>query len=496
MPALAPARRLTLAWTLVVAIVLFRSALFVFRPQLAFDADQGVFGLMAKHLIEGRAFPLYMYGQNYILAVEAWMAAPMFLLFGVSVPALKLPLLLINVAAGVLLVTRLQREVGISAGYALIASLFFLLPPPGTTARLLEASGGNVEPFLYILLLWLTRRRPVWFGLILGVGFLQREFTAYGAIAIVAIEAAHGAWRRKADWQRALVASCATAGVWLVALFLRRFASSAGPGTDMTALQLRMNNNVLEAMQRVCFDPGAVLGGLGRLFTEHWPRLFGTSQVPLAPFGIESAGTQGLAWSGLALAVLIGVCVARIAVHARAHSGWWTKYEFCGYLVLVGALSAIMFAVARCGDVGVMRYDLLSIFGAVGLVAWALAVESRPWIRRSEVALVVAWSMVSATSHARIWAEYSGHPPLADKVLLIRHLDARNIRYATSDYWIAYYVTFLTNERIIVAANDFPRILTYEDQIAAHRSESIDISRTPCGDVKPIFEGVYLCPPR
>ena len=78
-------RRLVVACALAAALVLFRSALFVFRPQLAFDADQAVFGLMAKHLIEGRAFPLYMYGQNYILAVEAWMAAPMFLLFGVSV---------------------------------------------------------------------------------------------------------------------------------------------------------------------------------------------------------------------------------------------------------------------------------------------------------------------------------------------------------------------------------------------------------------------------
>jgi len=491
------AGRLAPGWAVaVLAIVLFRSALFVFRPQLAFDADQAVFGLMAKHLAEGRAFPLYMYCQNYILAVEAWMAAPMFLLFGVSVQALKFPLLVVNATVGILLVARLQREAGISAGLAVAASLFFLLPPPGTTARLLETSGGNVEPFLYILLLWMTRRRPVWFGLILGVGFLQREFTAYGAIAIAAIEAANGAWRRREDWLRAGIALGTTAGVWFVALFLRRFASTAGPGTGQEALQLRMHNNVLEAMNRVCFDPGAIVGGLGRLATEHWPRLFGTGPVPIAPFGIESAASQGLAWSGVALAILIVICVVRIAVHAQARGDWWSRYEFCGYLVLVGGLSAVMFAAARCGDVGVMRYDLLSIVGAIGVVAWAFAVESRPWIGRLEVALVIAWAVVSGSPHAKIWSEYASHPPLADKMLLIRHLDARGIRYATSDYWIAYYVTFMTNERIIVAATDFPRILTYEDPVAAHRAESIDISRTPCGDVKPVFEGVYFCPPR
>src|SRR3981189_3342611 len=97
-------RGLALALAAVVVLVVFRSALFGFRRQLAFDSDQAVFGLMAKHLIEGRAFPLFMYGQNYILAVEAWLAAPVFLMAGVSAGALRFPLLLVNVAVGVLLV--------------------------------------------------------------------------------------------------------------------------------------------------------------------------------------------------------------------------------------------------------------------------------------------------------------------------------------------------------------------------------------------------------
>src|SRR5450759_2466303 len=69
---------------IVLLIVFCRSAIFVFRPESYFDADQGIFGLMAKHLAERRAFPLSMYGQSYILGVEAWMAAPLFAIFGVS----------------------------------------------------------------------------------------------------------------------------------------------------------------------------------------------------------------------------------------------------------------------------------------------------------------------------------------------------------------------------------------------------------------------------
>ena len=38
----------------------------------------------------------------------------------------------------------------------------------------------NIEPFLVVLLLWYTRHRPLPFGMILAIGFLHREFVAYG----------------------------------------------------------------------------------------------------------------------------------------------------------------------------------------------------------------------------------------------------------------------------------------------------------------------------
>jgi hypothetical protein len=50
---------LGVAWALVFA----RSAVYLFYPQSFFDSDQAIIGLMAKHLIEGRAFPLFYYGQ-------------------------------------------------------------------------------------------------------------------------------------------------------------------------------------------------------------------------------------------------------------------------------------------------------------------------------------------------------------------------------------------------------------------------------------------------
>jgi hypothetical protein len=52
------------------ALVLARGLVFVIYPNAYFDSDQAVFGLMARHLAEGRAFPLFFYGQaGFILTI-------------------------------------------------------------------------------------------------------------------------------------------------------------------------------------------------------------------------------------------------------------------------------------------------------------------------------------------------------------------------------------------------------------------------------------------
>src|SRR5919197_554075 len=54
-------------------------------------SDEAIVGLMAKHVLEGRYFPFYMYGQPYNAgaAWEAYLASVAFALFGPSVVPLK-----------------------------------------------------------------------------------------------------------------------------------------------------------------------------------------------------------------------------------------------------------------------------------------------------------------------------------------------------------------------------------------------------------------------
>src|SRR5438309_885545 len=148
---------------------------------------------MAKHLAEGRTFPLFFYGQNYMLGVQAWIAAPLFLVIGhPSVFLLRLPLVAVNAAVAVALIVGLVRSVHMRPSLAFVAALPFIMPTPIVGSRLLQTLGASVEPFLYVLVLWTLRARPFLFGAVLGVGFLHREFTIFAVPALLIVEALEG----------------------------------------------------------------------------------------------------------------------------------------------------------------------------------------------------------------------------------------------------------------------------------------------------------------
>ena len=480
--------------TVATLLVIVRSAVFVFWPQSYFDSDQAVFGLMAKHLAEGRAFPVFMYGQTYILAVEAWLAAPLFIIAGASAAALKLPLVIINIVAAILLIRIFSREVGLKPDLALLATIFFVLPAPGTAAKFVEASGGNVEPFLYIVLIWLTRNRPNWCGLILGVGFLHREFTIYGLVALLTIEAAHGVLFTREGIVRRLRMFRASAEVWLLVTWLKQYSSAAGPGTSLADLYQAPSDNVRELLNRVCIDPRTMVTGLWTGLSAHLPQLFGMSPRPLADYGIDSGVSQGLPWGFLLLTGIVLIPFVRIAMTIVGERRWRPEYDPCAYLVLVGLFSFGAYTLLRCGVIANMRYELLSVLGATGLAAWYLRIERTRAIATVWIALMVAWAAGTTFGHGRLWAEYLTHPPAGVKRMVIRNLEARGIHYAYSDYWLAYYISFLTRERIIVHSTDLIRIAEYGRVVDEHRNEAVKILRAPCADGHEVIKGVYFCP--
>src|ERR1700740_3553846 len=81
-------------------VVLIAGARFavLLTSQTHVHSDEAIIGLMGKHIVEGRYFPFYMYGQPYNAgaAWEAYLASIAFALFGVSVISLKSCIVLLS----------------------------------------------------------------------------------------------------------------------------------------------------------------------------------------------------------------------------------------------------------------------------------------------------------------------------------------------------------------------------------------------------------------
>ena len=139
------------------------------------EADEAIVGLMAKHVAEGRPWPVFYYGQPYMGSFESLLVAGMFQLFGVGSFGLKLvPLLfsLLQVALVYTLALRFTDRFG-----AFIASLLTAIGPSGLILWSTKARGGFIE--LVVLGTW---------ALILAADILQarapakRRFLLLGAV--------------------------------------------------------------------------------------------------------------------------------------------------------------------------------------------------------------------------------------------------------------------------------------------------------------------------
>lgn len=493
-------REFAAAAAVVAAAALLRGVVFLWWGHASFDSDQAVTGLMAKHLSEGRAFPLFFYGQNYLLAVQAWLAAPVFLLAGPTVAALKFPLVLLNAATALVLLRVLHRDAGLRPWLAAAASAFFVAAPPGTAAQLVSALGASVEPFLYVLLIWLLRDRPLWQGAVLGVGFLHREFTAYGFIAFVAVSALDRSLLSRARVAKIALAVAAAIVIWAGVGALRPFSSGAGPGT--TPLDVAgAENNVRGLLERVCTDPQQVSRGFRTLLGSYLGLPLGLTPARLSGFLVNSRQTQGApwAWPVFALACLVGVARVVVLVRRRGFRPSMRETGIAVYLFLVGAIAAAGYTLGRCGDLQVetVRYALLAILAPIGLAAAWLRLEPRPALRAAVVAAIAAWSAASAAGHARLVAEYVRDTPPAYRQALTDYLVAHRIRLIRTDYWTGYQVAFLSQERVVAETDGVWRVLQYH-RWAEQRPKAVwYVGRGPCANHgEEAVPGVYwVCDP-
>ncbi|MEU4715393.1 hypothetical protein AB0F73_17280 [Micromonospora purpureochromogenes] len=108
------------------------------------NSDEATMGLAALHIARGEDFPVFFYGQAYMGALEAYLAAPLVALAGPSVLALRLPLLALY-ALFLLLSWRLTRRLGGYRWFALLVVGLLALGADRIVKNQLIAGGGYPE---------------------------------------------------------------------------------------------------------------------------------------------------------------------------------------------------------------------------------------------------------------------------------------------------------------------------------------------------------------
>jgi len=499
---------------LAVALVLLRSFVATYYEGFFFDSDQAIVGLMARHLSRFQTFPLFYYGLNYILGIQAWIIAPFFWLGRSSVGLARLPFVVLNAGVAVWLIRRFTIGLGLRPAIAFVAALPFIVPTPVTAAHLLQLIGACVEPFVFVLVLWALRGRPFAFGLVLAVAFLHREFTIFVLPAVVLVEAVRPGFWSRATAMRAVRALAGFALMWLVVDDVKMHVMGGGLIGQAVSLGGQMCGSLSELVVRS-----------RALASEALPILYGGRPLPLAALRLTSSITAGSSLVGWLVAATLVMMVVRLTaarlpafapqalrrVHRSSRDGLASgggkgsrssvtrasdvppeEREPCrrafddgfgAYLAWVGFFTACAYPLScqvMLGAPPLLRYLLLALLLPVGLFAAFMQHEQSRALRSIAIAVYVLWGAANLSDNMRLISEALHDPPGSEHRALTDYLLDQRIRYARATYWDAYVVDFLSGERVIVASVDTFRIPDYQKRVEEHADAAVNLERMPC----------------
>lgn len=218
-----PAARSRLAIAAGVAAAIALKLVLLATSQSMADGDEAVTGLMAKHVLERGAHPIYPWGVQYGAGagVETHLAALLFAVFGISDVALKGAGLVVWLGTLALVAATAARMAGPWAGGA--AALLYGFAPSAAEWSLKVAGGHGVGVLLAVAAAaGIERRAPrAAVAALLPLAAIAHPIVAPFCAAL----ALYLLWRSEGPRERALVLATLLAAGALVATWLRPPAS-------------------------------------------------------------------------------------------------------------------------------------------------------------------------------------------------------------------------------------------------------------------------------
>jgi hypothetical protein len=429
------------------------------------NSDEGTMGLAALHIVDGRAFPVYFYGQHYMGTLEAYLAAPIVAFTGPSVLALRVPNLVMY--AVFLVVMWLMTRRLYTPWFATFVVGLFAFGSARILYNQLIAAGGypeiNAAGATLVLLAVVLTTRPATklyglFGLVTGLMLWDDWLVLPYVVAAAAVLLVSGVSRRGA------VALSVGAVIGMTPLLIHD-ATTPWPDTAIpTFLALSMGGEEASWYDRLV--GGFVLG------------------MPMAggmcpPGRCESWQMWwGPAW--LLLGAVAAVLAVRSMRRAKAAGDRQDTVRQSARLALLvaGVVSLVMYL--RNNDAGNTPIDssrylhcLLISLPAVLWPLWATARRLSPW-RWAGIVGLVAVTTTIALATLSVMHNFLAMRAMDDnKDALLAALQARGVTRFYTEYWTCNHVAYLSGERVACAVvnpdltHGLDRYFPYRDEVAA-----------------------------
>jgi len=425
------------------------------------QADEGVVGLMGKHILEGRTYPVFFAGQNYLGALEAYLVAATATVLPASMVAVRT----VPYAFSLLLVPLVwwaaRPLFGGPAGA--VAAALVALPSPFLLEWGLKARGGFIEHVVLSVLL---------------VGLFAR-FT-YGEERGWRTRLALGLVAGLAAWVNQLVGT--TLAVMAVVLWGRR-----GVDRGLAVAAVGFVVGAAPLLAHLARDPSAMPHALGRKFfmlhRVQGPERYGDRRAVLGLGERVEALADGPRNVGVLLGLaappvepppaqrLLGVTPLALFALGLAHcarrmrTGGWTGPHGLVLLLGLGVLAA---------GYHNPRYMLVGYpLAAMMAGAWWAAAAGRA--RRWAAALAAATVVVNGVGvTARAQAEAPDHRPLLEALARVG---------CTRGYSAGplYHLVYETGESLVLAPLQKDRFPFY-DAIVAAAADPCYVYRADQGD--------------
>lgn len=431
-----------------------------------FNADEAIVALMARHILQGSK-PIFFYGQAYMGSLDAYLVAGFFSVFGQQVWVIRLVQTILYLLT-IISTYWIGKTIFHSKISGFIAAGLLAIPPVNTTLYTTVSLGGYGEALLIgnllILLTWkLANHRfyvqginglifnsaLIGWGFLAGAGLWANGLTLIYSLPAGIILAA--ALIRRVDPKRLLLAlGILTAGVFLGSLPWWLYAFQNG----FQAL-------IGELMgQAVAVEGGSLLERVGghtlNYFLFGLPAALGFRPpwdvkwlaVPLLPFVF-------LVWVGV-LVGWVGMLVGEL------------KNRLAGGLITgVGIVFTLGFLFTSFGIDPSGRYFVpLSVMFAIsaGVVLNRWISSNSRWIFAAILIFgFQLWGNIQTGLERPPGLTTQFYAPARINMLripdLITFLESENIQFGFTNYWVAYPVAFLTEEKIILA----PRLPYHPD---------------------------------